>query len=112
MRAEVENLLEQVLERVGPGEELSLDELAEIIGAASISYDEIGWLIDHAEQAGRSISCKGPNLGEDLAAVLKSARALSTVLQRRPTLRELAEHSGLPSSRIVSALRYAQVLGR
>ncbi len=92
---------------------ISLDEVAEAIGAAAVTPADIEHLVDELEKAGASVGVEANDSATSLLAlVLTSARALRATLGRNPTSGELAAHSGLSVSQVKSALLLAQVLQR
>jgi DNA-binding MarR family transcriptional regulator len=92
---------------------VSLDEIAAVIGAASVTPPDIEALIDELENAGCTVGEEAKDSARELLAlVLRAARELRTTLGRSPTTPEIAEHSGLSQSQVKSALLFAQVLQR
>ena len=95
-----------------PGDTLSLDEIAEAIGAAPVTFEEIEAVFDGLEGAGRLVSTEKLDPPAALARVLGAARSFAAVSGRRPTLPEIAHHSGLTLAEVRFALIYARVLVR
>ena len=95
-----------------PGTLVSLDELAEAIGAAAVTMPEIEAIFDALEAAGHPVAAEPRNPPAALAQVLKTVRSFSAVSGRRPTLPEIAQHSGLSLGEVRFALLYARVLVR
>jgi hypothetical protein len=92
---------------------LNLDDVADVIGAADVSSDEIGSVLDALEAAGRSISTlERPHITSSLQRVLLMARELRQELGRIPRVQEIAHRSGLEPEAIQLALLYAAVLQR
>lgn len=90
---------------------LSLDEIAEALGAIAIDSDEIDQLFAFLEA--RGVTVGDPTLGPASAAlpkVLASARALRSELGRTPTVAQIAQHSGLDEAATRRALLFAQTL--
>lgn len=94
------------------GELVSLDAVAEAIGAAAITLDEIEAVFRGLEAAGRRIESSAKDPPAALAQVLATVRRFSAVSGRRPTLAEIATHSGLTLAEVRFALLYARVLVR
>jgi hypothetical protein len=105
-------ILHVLLQETISAEVVSLDRVAEAIGAAAVTMQEIEAILDGLEAAGRRVEAelKGPPAA--LAQVLKAARSFSAVSGRRPTLPEIAQHSGLSVGEVRFALLYARVLVR
>ncbi len=116
MRAFVRELLAQLLAGSAPGVELSLDAIGDAIGDRAITPDEIGWLFDELEGAGRRVggepNPQGGTMTETLGRVLASARTLRPTLGRPARVDELAAQSGLSEGEVRRALLFARVLGR
>jgi len=92
---------------------LSLDEIAETLGATAIDSDEIDALFVFLET--RGVAVGDPEVGFASAAlplVLKAARELRTELGRTPTPDEIANRSGLTPAAVRRALLFAQTLAR
>lgn len=96
----------------GRGAVLSLDAVAEAIGAAAVTFEDIEAVFVGLEAAGRRVESAPNDPPAALAKVLTSARSFSAVSGRRPTLAEIAEHSGLSLGEVRFALLYARVLVR
>jgi hypothetical protein len=94
------------------GTVISLDAVAEAIGAAAVTFEDIEAVFERLEAAGRRVASEPQDPPAALAKVLASARSFSAVSGRRPTLLELAEHSGLTLGEVRFALLYARVLVR
>lgn len=116
MRAPVRELLAQLLSGSAPGRELSLDAIGDTIGDRAITPDEIGWIFDELERAGRRVgrepNAQGVTMTETLGRVLASARALRQELGRPARVDELAAQAGLPEGEVRRVLLFARVLGR
>ena len=91
---------------------ITLDEVAEAIGAAAITLPEIEAIFDALEAAGHPLEAEPKNPPAALAQVLSTVRSFSAISGRRPTLPEIAEHSGLSLGEVRFALLYARVLLR
>lgn len=91
---------------------VSLDEVAEAIGAAAVTMPEIEAIFDALEAAGHSVTAESRNPPAALAQVLSTVRSFSAISGRKPTLSEIAQHSGLSLGEVRFALLYARVLVR
>jgi len=91
---------------------LSLDEVAEAIGAAAITMPEIEAIFEALEAAGHPVTAEPKNPPAALAQVLSTVRSFSAISGRKPTLAEIAQHSGLSPAEVRFALLYARVLVR
>jgi len=117
--ASMETTLSIVAEVVGrlltgrPGAtKVSLDEVAEAIGAAAVTMPEIEAIFDALEVAGHPVEAEPKNPPAALAQVLATVRSFSAVSGRRPSVPEIAQHSGLSLGEVRFALLYARVLVR
>jgi sigma-70-like protein len=94
-------------------EKLSLDQVAEAIGTARVTPDEIDELIYWLEMHGRPIADPiGKGAAALLREVLAAARTLRTELGRPPQPREIAERGGLSLEAVQRALWFARILQR
>ena len=103
-------IVEQLLAQ--SSEVVSLDAVAEAIGAAAVTFEDIEAVFAGLEAAGRRVESEPKNPPAALARVLATVRSFSAVSGRRPTLPEIAEHSGLSLGEVRFALLYARVLVR
>ncbi|MEP7049586.1 MAG: sigma-70 domain-containing protein [Pseudomonadota bacterium] len=90
----------------------SLDTVAEAIGAAPVTMQDIEAIFDGLEAAGRSVDAEPRDPPAALKQVLATVRSFSAVSGRRPTVPEIAEHSGLSVAEVRFAMLYARVLVR
>jgi hypothetical protein len=102
----VERLLAQ------PAELVSLDDVADAIGASAVTFEDIEAVFDLLEAAGRRVESETKSPPLALAKVLSTVRSFSAVTGRRPTLPEIAERAGLSLGEVRFALLYARVLVR
>jgi hypothetical protein len=101
-------IVEQLLARgTGP---ISLDALADAIGTAPVTLQDIEAMLDGLEAAGRHVESKPTDAPATLTKVLATVRGFSALSGRRPTLPEIAQHSGLSLGEVRFALLYARVL--
>ncbi len=91
---------------------VSLDEVAEAIGAAAVTMPEIEAIFDALEAAGHPVTAEPKNPPAALAQVLSTVRSFSAISGRRPSVPEIAQHSGLSPGEVRFALLYARVLVR
>jgi len=91
---------------------VTLDEVAEAIGAAAVTMPEIEAIFDALEAAGQHVEAEPKNPPATLARVLATVRSFSAISGRRPSVPEIAEHSGLSAGEVRFALLYARVLVR
>ena len=105
--------LVEVLQALAGRTRVSLDELADAIGARAVSFDDIDALMRALEAAGTEVAAPMGGDGEArLRVVLPAARALRSELGRAPTVDEIAERTAIPRDRVRVALLLAQVMGR
>ena len=95
-----------------PGEQIPLDAVANAIGAAPVGFDDIEAIFDALEAAGRHVHSEPRDPPAALGKVLAAVRSFSAVSGRRPSLAEIATHSGLTAAEVKFALLYARVLVR
>ena len=93
-------------------EAISLDELADAIGAAAVTMQEIEAIFDALEAAGHTVEAEPKDPPAVLGQVLATVRSFSAISGRRPTVQEIAQHSGLSVGEVRFALLYARVLTR
>jgi hypothetical protein len=91
---------------------VSLDDVAEAIGASAVTMPEIEAIFDALEAAGHPVTVEQRNPPAALARVLSTVRSFSAISGRKPTLPEIAQHSGLSLGEVRFALLYARVLVR
>src|SRR3954469_5037533 len=91
---------------------VTLDEVAEAIGAAPVTMAEIEAILDALEAAGQPVAAEPKNPPATLAQVLSTVRSFSAISGRKPSLAEIAQHSGLSLGDVRFALLYARVLVR
>jgi Sigma-70 region 3 len=108
----VQHILDVLLLETTGAEVVSLDRVAEAIGAAAVTMQEIEAILDALDAAGRRVEAEVKDPPAALARVLKAVRSFSAVSGRRPTLPEIAQHSGLSVGEVRFALLYARVLVR
>jgi len=94
------------------GDVISLDAVAEAIGAAPVTMADIEAIFSGLERAGRRVEAERKDPPAALAQVLSTVRSFSAVSGRRPTVPEIAQHSGLSVGDVRFALLYARVLVR
>ena len=99
-------------EREPSSQVVSLDALAEAIGAEAVTLQDIEAVFEGLEAAGRRVEAVPQNPAATLARVLATVRSFSAVSGRRPSTPEIAEHSGLTVGEVRFALLYARVLVR
>jgi hypothetical protein len=93
--------------------EVTLDAIGDAVGVLAVSFEDIGALLASLERAGRRVvGPEGARGAANLARVLPAARALAASLGRRPSLAELATHTGLGEEDVRHALALGRVMGR
>lgn len=106
----VSKILAQLL--LKPDVALSLDAVADAIGAAPVTMPDIEAIFDGLEAAGRTVEAERRDPPAALKQVLATVRSFSAVSGRRPTVPEIAQHSGLSVAEVRFAMLYARVLVR
>ena len=105
-------ILDVLLRETTGAEPVSLDRVAEAIGAAPVTMQDIEAILDALEAGDRRVEAERKDPPAALAQVLKAVRSFSAISGRRPTLPEIAQHSGLSVGEVRFALLYARVLVR
>ena len=106
-------LLAELLKRHKISGIVHLNDIAEVINARAVSYDEVEFLITGLEAEGLHV---GEPLGHHdvgvMRAVLDSARRLRAELRRAPTIDEIASDSGLPAHAVRRSLEHGKSAAR
>jgi hypothetical protein len=110
MQSPVPTILAQLLAE--SGQVVALDAVADAIGAAAVTMQDIEAIFEGLEAAGHSIEAERRDPPAALKQVLATVRSFSAVSGRRPTIPEIAQHSGLSVAEIRFAMLYARVLVR
>jgi hypothetical protein len=110
MRPELATIVSTLLAR----EEayLTLDTVAEAIGAAAVSVEDIDRILAELEARGRLAEEGVLSASNELAITLASARRLRAALKRAPTPEEIASEANISVSRVRGALLFARILQR
>jgi len=91
--------------RAGAAYRVDLDDIAEVIDARPVSYEEVEAIISRLEDEGLTVG--DPLTGRDvgvLRSVIVAGHRLSAELRRRPTVQELAHLTGHPQHVVRRAL--------
>jgi hypothetical protein len=91
---------------------VTLDRLADAIGAQAVTLADIEAIIEALEASGRRVEAELKDPPIALARVLATVRSFSAAAGRRPTLLEIAQQSGQSLAEVRFALLYARVLVR
>lgn len=110
MRPQIREFLTALLAR--PEAKLSLDVIGATLGAAEVTSEEIGELLDALEGAGKAIHSEATPARDHLALVITVAKALRQEQGTKPTVAQIATRSGLDEGAVRTALLFASVLGR
>jgi hypothetical protein len=111
LRPELQAIVDRLV-RTFPSR-VQLETLADALGPAPVTPDEIGEMIDALEAKGCSVGDPdAPPASRVLHQVLLAARGLRRSLGRTPTAQEIAVEAGLSSGEVRLALLFAQVLQR
>jgi hypothetical protein len=94
------------------GHVVTLDAVADAIGAAGVTMQDIEGIFEGLEAAGRSVEAERRDPPAALKQVLATVRSFSAVSGRRPTIPEIAQHSSLTTAEVRFAMLYARVLVR
>ena len=113
MQPLVPRILAQLLaDSADSGPVILLDSVADAIGAAPVTMQDIEAIFAGLEAAGRTIEAERRDPPAALKRVLATVRRFSAVSGRRPTVPEIAQHSGLSVADVRFAMLYARVLVR
>lgn len=113
MRADLSRLLDVLLEQSRRDGGVDIDAIGDAITPLGVGPAEIeAWMDAFHERGGVVLSPEGGGNAERLKIVLQSARALAQSLGRRPSVAEIAEHSGLSVVHVRHALAVGSVMGR
>ena len=110
MRPEVAAIISALLARTE--DQLTLDMIAETIGAAAVSVEDIDQMIQALEQQDRLAEEGVRSASDELAITLGSARRLRATLKRAPTPEEIASDANISVARVRGALLFARILQR
>jgi hypothetical protein len=110
MRPELAALVSGLLAR--EEEQLTLDMIAETIGAAQVSTDDIDRILQLLEDRGRLAEEPAHSASAELSVTLASARRLRMALKRAPTPEEIAGEANISVSAVRRALLFARMLQR
>jgi hypothetical protein len=110
MRPELAALCAALLAR--EEDRLTLDMIAETLGAAQVSTDDIDRLLTLLEEHGRLADEPQHSASAELGVTLASARRLRLALKRAPTPEEIAGEANISVSAVRRALLFARMLQR
>jgi hypothetical protein len=110
MRPELAALVSALLAR--EEEQLTLDMIADTIGTAQVSTDDIDRLLSLLEERGRLAKEPVLSASAELGVTLASARRLRLALGRAPTPEEIASEANISVSAVRRALLFARMLQR
>lgn len=112
MRPVVESILVELLGRHKQDGRVQLNDIAEVIGERSLTYDEVEGLVTCLEAEGLEVGEPlDPRDIDVMRAVLGAARRLRIELGRRPTVDQIALASGHPARAVRRALENGSRLG-
>ena len=104
----IEGIVRELLARHPSAGRVDLNDIAEVIGARAVTYEEVDGIITRLEAEGLSV---GDSLTEAEVAVMHrvvaAARRLREQLHRRPTIEEIAADSEQPAHAVRRALEHA-----
>lgn len=106
------SIVASLLEQGKSQRSLSLEQVADAIGASAVTPQEIEAVFDALENAGYRVDAEAKDPPAALAKVLGTVRSFSAATGRRPTVPEIAQHAGLSVAEVRFALLYARVLVR
>lgn len=104
-------MIARLLER--PGTVIDLDTIADEIGDAAVSFDDIDQVISALEANGKVVGLQDSvTASAHLGPVLQAARSLRASLERTPTAAEIAAHAQLDLATVRAALLFVRVVQR
>jgi hypothetical protein len=109
MRPLVLAILDELLTRHRSSGRVHLNDIAEVIDARPVTYDEVEQLITRLEAEGLEVG--EPLNNHDIGVlrhVLTCARRLRSELRRKPTVNEVARDSGYPAHAVRRALEHGK----
>jgi hypothetical protein len=103
----IDGIVLELLARHQSSGRVDLNDIAEVIDARAVTYEEVDEIITRLESQGLRV---GDTLTEREVDVLRSvvaaARRLDTTLRRRPTVEEIAAESGHSAHAVRRALEH------
>ena len=111
VRAVVESIADVLIHRHRSSGRVDLNDVAEVIDARAVSYEEVDWIIARLEAEGLVVGEAPGDLGI-AGDVVARARALSLALGRTPTVAEIAADTGRPEHAIRRALEQVARVGK
>jgi hypothetical protein len=113
VRPTVQSILDQLLVRHRSTGRVDLNDIAEVIDARAVTYDEVELIIAGLEAEGLAVG--EPLTGHDVGimrSVIVTAHKLAAKLRRRPTVEEIAVESGHPPYAVRRALEHGKNAAR
>ena len=95
------------------GGTVDLNDIADVIDARAVSYEEVEAIIGRLEDEGMAVG--EPLTGYDVGLmrnVIVTAHRLREKLRRKPTIEEIALEAGLPPFAVRRALEHGSRAGR
>lgn len=103
----IDGIVIELLARHQSSGRVDLNDIAEVIDARAVTYEEVDAIITRLESEGLRV---GDTLTEREVEVVRSvvaaARSLNTTLRRRPTVEEIAAESGHSAHTVRRALEH------
>lgn len=109
----MQSILDELLARHRSDGRVDLNDIAEVIDARAVTFEEVELLIDRLEAEGLRVgeALTNQEIGV-MRHVIVTGHKLSAKLRRRPTVDEIAVHSGHPPHAVRRALERARSAGR
>lgn len=101
----IQSIIDELYARHHRPGRVDLNDIAEVIGARGVSYEEVDYIVDRLEALGLVVG--EPIDATDISVmkrVLSAARTLRSSLGRNPTIAEIALSSGHPAHVVRRAL--------
>jgi hypothetical protein len=113
VRAVIQGIVDELLARHRSAGSVDLNDIAEVIDARAVSYEEVELIIARLEGEGLAVgeALTGHDIGV-MRSVILAAHRLRAELQRHPTVDELASDCRIPAPAGRRALARARSAGR
>jgi hypothetical protein len=113
VRPLIQAIIDELLHRHRAERSVDLNDIAEVIDARAVTYEEVEVIIDKLESEGLEVgeALSGYDVGV-MRSVIVTAHRLRDKLRRSPTIAEIAEGSGHTPHAVRRALERAGSAGR
>jgi hypothetical protein len=113
LRPRLEPIAKALLDASQWSMSITIDAIGDAIGTVAVSTDDVDALLDVLERAGRAIVAPEGQRGvANLQKVLAAVRELAARGGKKPTIPEIAAHTGIGETDVRHALALGRVMGR